>query len=95
MKSKDLKCDCLKFKWQGNKSLEWHKNKSLDYRWHKGKSLKWIPVSSTSKISNGWIRDLGFNPSAYSKNWLVFWSYDKELSLEANAIDWNSLLKKR
>ena len=27
----------------------------------------------------------------YTKNWLVSWSIDKELSSGADAIDWNSL----
>ena len=29
------------------------------------------------------------------KNWLVSWSNDKELSSGADAIDWNSLSKKK
>ena len=27
----------------------------------------WVPVSSTGKISNGYIRDLGFNPCLHQK----------------------------
>ena len=58
----------------------------------------WIPTNSTGKISDGWIRNLGFNP-AYTKNWLVSWSDDnsddKELSSGADVISWNSLKKKK
>ena len=50
----------------------------------------WVPVNLTGKVSDGYIRDLGFN-STYTKNWLVSWFDDKELSLGADAIDWNSL----
>ena len=32
---------------------------------------------------------------AYTKNWLVFWSDDKELSLGADAIRWNSFKKRK
>ena len=56
-------------------------------------TILWVLVSSTSKVSNGCIRDLWFNP-AYTKNWLVSWSSDKELSSRADTIDWNSLKKK-
>ena len=31
---------------------------------------------------------------AYTKNWLVSWSDDKELSLGVDTIGWNSLKKK-
>ena len=53
---------------------------------------EWVPVNSTGKVSDGCIRDLWFNP-AYTKNWLVSWSDDNELSLRADAISWNSLKK--
>ena len=33
--------------------------------------------------------------SAYTKNWLVSWSDNKELSLGADVIGWNSLKKKK
>ena len=55
-----------------------------------GVHVMWVPVNSTGKISNGWIRYLG-SISAYTKNWLVFWFNDKELSSRANIIGWNSL----
>ena len=32
---------------------------------------------------------------AYTKNRLVFWSNDKELSLKADVISWNSLKKRK
>ena len=41
------------------------------------------------KSVDGCIRDLRFSPRLY-KNWLVSWSDDKELSLGADAISWNS-----
>ena len=47
--------------------------------------IKWVSVSSTGKVSDSCIKDMGFNP-AYTKNWLVSWSDDKELSLGADAI---------
>ena len=50
----------------------------------------WIPIISTDKVSDDWIRDLS-SIIAYTKNWLVSWSDDKELSSGANAIGWNSL----
>ena len=28
---------------------------------------KWVPVSSTDKVSDGCIRDLGFNPRLHQK----------------------------
>ena len=31
------------------------------------KKKKWVPVSSTGKVSDGCIRDLGFNPCLYQK----------------------------
>ena len=52
----------------------------------------WVPVNSIGKVSDGWIGDLEINPT-YTKNLLVSWSDDKELSLEANIIGWNSLKK--
>ena len=43
--------------------------------------MKWIPVNSIDKISDSWIRDLGFNPiSIDTKNQLVSWSDNKKLS---------------
>ena len=50
--------------------------------------VKWVPVSSIGKISDSYIKDLGFNP--YTKNWLMSWSNDRG----TNAIRWNSLKKK-
>ena len=29
------------------------------------KFSRWVPVNLISKISDGWIRDLGFNPRLY------------------------------
>ena len=55
----------------------------------------WILASSTGKVSNGWIRDLGFNYPTYTKNWFVSWSDDIELSLGAEVIGWSSLSKKK
>ena len=40
----------------------------------------WIPANSTGKVSDSCIRDLRFNPPAYTKNGLVSWSDDKKLS---------------
>ena len=54
----------------------------------------WILVNSTGKVSNGCIRDLGFNPRLH-QNWLVSWFDDKELLSGADAIGWNSLKKKK
>ena len=45
------------------------------------------------KVSDGWIRDLGFNPCLHQK--LIGWSDDKELSSRADAIGWNSLSQKK
>ena len=52
-----------------------------------------VPVSSTSQISNSWIRNLQFNLCrfAYTKNWLVSRSDNKKLLLGG----WNSLSKKK
>ena len=40
-----------------------------------GYFVLWVPVSSTGKISDGCIRDLGFNPRLYQKliSVLVWW----------------------
>ena len=54
----------------------------------------WVLVNSTGKIFDGCIKDLGSN-LAYTKNWLVSWSNDKELSSGADAIGWISLKKKK
>ena len=43
---------------------------------------------------DGWIRDLGFNISAYTKNRLVSSSDDKEQKLQKYAISWNSMFSK-
>ena len=56
------------------------------------KIIQYATVNSTSKVSDGYIKDLGFNP-AYIKNWLMSWFDDKELLLKADIIDWNSLEK--
>ena len=32
---------------------------------------KWVSVSSTGKVFNGWIRNLDL-VSTYTKNWLIF-----------------------
>ena len=54
----------------------------------------WVSVDLIDKIFDCWIRDLKFNFS-YTKNWLVFWSNDKELSSGVDIIDLNSLSKKK
>ena len=33
----------------------------------KSKISKWVPVNSTDKISDGCIKDLGFNPPLHQK----------------------------
>ena len=30
-------------------------------------TIKWVPISSTGKVSDDYIRDLGFNPHLYQK----------------------------
>ena len=30
--------------------------------------LKWVPISLTNKVSDGWIRDLRFNPRLHKKS---------------------------
>ena len=35
--------------------------------WSKKGVLLWVPVSSTSKVSDGWIRDLKFNSCLHQK----------------------------
>ena len=52
--------------------------------------IQWVSVSLIDKISDSWIEIWGSIP-AYTKNWLVFWSNDKELSSEADVISWISL----
>ena len=42
-------------------------------------NVRWVPVSSTGKVSYRRIRSLGSNP-AYTKNQLVSWLDDKEQS---------------
>ena len=39
----------------------------ISYIYKKKKKKKWVPVSSTGKVSDGCIRDLGFNPCLYQK----------------------------
>ena len=51
----------------------------------------WVSVSLIGKVSDSWIRNLG----SYTKNWLVFWFDDKELSSEADVISWNIFQKKK
>ena len=51
-------------------------------------TILWLLASSTGKIFDGWIRDLGSIP-AYTKNWLVSWSDNKKLPLGADTIWWN------
>ena len=46
------------------------------------------------KAYNGWIRNLEFN-STYTKNQLVSWSDDKELSSGTDVIGWNFLKKSK
>ena len=46
-------------------------------------TMLWVLASSIGKISNGWIRDLGFNAD------------DKELSSGLDVIIWNFLKKKK
>ena len=45
-------------------------------------------VISIGKISNSWIKYLNLI-SAYTKNWLVSWFDDRELSLRVDVIGWN------
>ena len=45
------------------------------------------------KVSDGWIRDLGFNPCLHQK--LIGWSDGKELSSRVDAIGWNSSFQKK
>ena len=41
----------------------------------------WVLVSSTGKVSGGWIKDLGFNSHLHQKiDWCVSWSDNEELS---------------
>lgn len=61
------------------KSKNKHLQISLDY------VHKWILINSINKICDGWKRDLGLI-SAYTKNQLVYWSDNKELSLRTNVI---------
>ena len=51
----------------------------------------WVSVSLIGKVSDSWIKDLG----SYTKNWLVFWFDDKELSSGADVISWNIFQKKK
>ena len=51
-------------------------------------TILWVLASTTGKVSNCWIKDLGSIPG-YTKNWLVSWFDEKELSSRANAIGWN------
>ena len=39
-------------------------------------TTKWVPISSTGKFSDGWIRDLGFNP--YQQADAIEWNYLKK-----------------
>ena len=57
----------------------------------------WIPVSSTDKVSDSCIRDLGFNPCLHQKLIGFFISDNKELLSEADVIgrNSNSLSKKK
>ena len=54
----------------------------------------WVPISSTDKVFDDWIRDLGFNFSAYIKNQSVSWSDDKEQKSQKHVIGWNSMFSK-
>ena len=45
----------------------------------------WVSVNLTGKFFYGWIKDLEFTP-VYTKNQLVSWSDNKELSLRADII---------
>ena len=45
----------------------------------------WVSISLIGKVFDSWIKDLG----SYTKNWLVFWFDDKELSPGADVISWN------
>ena len=55
----------------------------------------WVLVRSTGKVFGSYIRDLS-SIAIYTKNWLVSWYDDKELSSGVNVISWNSLsLKKK
>ena len=50
-------------------------------------AVRWVSVSSTGKVSDGWIKDLGFDPPTYTKNQLMFWSDDKKLLSETDVTD--------
>ena len=51
----------------------------------------WVSVNLIGKVSESWIKDFG----SYTKNWLVFWFDDKELSSGADVISWNIFQKKK
>ena len=67
----------------------WLMIQSCDITW----IYSWVPINSTGKVCNGWIRNLGSIP-AYTKNRLMSWSDDKELFLGADAISWKQSQKK-
>ena len=48
-------------------------------------SSLWVSISLIGKVSDSCIKDLG-SIFAYTKNWLVSWSNDKELLLGENVI---------
>ena len=78
--------------WERERERERERTKWLTKR--EKKIIQYAIVNSTGKVSDGYIKDLGFNPT-YIKNWLMSWFDDKELSLRADIIDWNSLKKKK
>lgn len=44
------------------------------------KNEQWVPVKSTGKFFDGWIRDLEFNPHLYQKAIIKSKSYKLKLS---------------
>ena len=55
---------------------------------------KWVVVSSTSKVSDGWIRNLKFNSRSHKKPISIFVWWQRIQLSEADDIDWNFLKKK-
>lgn len=71
-----------------NKSINSSKASSSILVWN----IFWVPICSTSKISDGW-RMIWGSISAYTKKRLMSFSDDKELSLGVDDISWNFLKK--
>ena len=56
---------------------------------------KWLLVNLTDKNSDGWIRDLGFNPQSPLTHEKLISVLVWYLSLKVYIIGWNSLSKKK